>query len=196
MPEPVAGLLLAAGAGRRFGGPKALVEYDGEPLVQRAVRNLAEAGCASVRVVVGASAEQVRELLPPDVTAVSAPRWQDGMGESLKAGLESLAGEPAAAVLVHLVDLPWVPAAALARIVGAAAEDVVVRAAYQGVPGHPVLFGRRWWSEIADSAHGDHGARDWLRGRGDVRLVECGDLGSGSDVDRPGDLAGPGAERR
>ncbi|MCG3756783.1 NTP transferase domain-containing protein [Amycolatopsis sp. Poz14] len=196
MPEPVAGLLLAAGAGRRFGGPKALVEYDGEPLVQRAVRNLAEAGCASVRVVVGASAEQVRELLPPEVTAVSAARWQDGMGESLKAGLESLAGEPSAAVLVHLVDLPWVPAAALARIVGEASEDAVVRAAYQGVPGHPVLFGRRWWGEIAESAHGDHGARDWLRGRGDVRLVECGDLGSGSDVDRPGDLAGPGAERR
>lgn len=108
MPEPVAGLLLAAGAGRRFGGPKALVEYDGEPLVQRAVRSLAEAGCASVRVVVGASAEQVRELLPPDVAAVSAARWQDGMGESLKAGLESLAGERAVSVLVHLVDLPWV----------------------------------------------------------------------------------------
>ncbi|MFE3176826.1 NTP transferase domain-containing protein [Amycolatopsis sp. NPDC059090] len=196
MPEPVAGLLLAAGAGRRFGGPKALVEYDGEPLVQRAVRNLAEAGCASVRVVVGASAEEVRELLPSDVAPVLAARWQDGMGESLKAGLESLTEEPAVAVLVHLVDLPWVPAAALARIVGEASEDAVVRAAYQGIPGHPVLFGRRWWGQIAGSAHGDHGARDWLRGRSDVRLVECGDLGSGSDVDRPGDLAGPGAERR
>ena len=196
MPEPVAGLLLAAGAGRRFGGPKALVEYDGEPLVQRAVRNLAEAGCASVRVVLGAAAPQVRELLPPEAVPVLAEHWQDGMGESLKAGLESLTDEPAAAVLVHLVDLPWVPAAALARIAGAAADDAVVRAAYQGIPGHPVLFGRLWWAEIATSAHGDHGARDWLRGRADIRLIECGDLGSGSDVDRPGDLSGPGSGRR
>ncbi|WP_020661737.1 nucleotidyltransferase family protein [Amycolatopsis benzoatilytica] len=196
MSEPVAGLLLAAGAGRRFGGPKALVEYDGEPLVQRAVRNLAEAGCASVRVVLGASAQQVRELLPPDVRPVFAERWQDGMGESLKAGLESLSDDPAAAVLVHLVDLPWVPAEALARIAGTAGEQVVARAAYQGIPGHPVLFGRRWWAEIAASARGDHGARDWLRGRTDVQLIECGDLGSGSDVDRPADLTGPGPERR
>jgi len=196
MAEPVAGLLLAAGAGRRFGGPKALVEYDGEPLVRRAVRTLSEAGCASVRVVLGAAAEQVRGLLPPDVTPVFAERWQDGMGESLKAGLESLADDPSAAVLVHLVDLPWVPAAALARVVDAASEQAVVRAGYQGVPGHPVLFGRRWWADIARSAAGDHGARDWLRGRADVRLIECGDLGSGSDVDRPEDLAGPGEERR
>ncbi|WP_033294754.1 nucleotidyltransferase family protein [Amycolatopsis jejuensis] len=194
---PVAGLLLAAGAGRRFGGPKALVEYEGEPLVRRAVRTLSEAGCTSVRVVVGAAAAEVRELLPPQAIAVLAERWEAGMGESLKAGLESLiADDPAVAVLVHLVDLPWVPAAALARVLAEAADDAVVRAAYQGVPGHPALFGRRWWPEIAATAHGDHGARDWLRGRSDVRLVECGDLGSGSDVDRPGDLAGPGAERR
>ncbi|WP_326569256.1 nucleotidyltransferase family protein [Amycolatopsis rhabdoformis] len=246
-PPRVAGLLLAAGAGRRFGGPKALVELDGEPLVRRALRTLTDAGCAPVRVVVGAAADEVRKLVPDPVQAIHAEGWEGGMGASLKAGLAGLAAQfpenpgtntgttdlgttesttdrgdergaasedsvsaaPAAAalttpdtadeadqadetapvaVLVHLVDLPWVPAEALARVVAQASPSAVVRAAYDGVPGHPVLFGRRWWGEVAESAQGDRGARDWLRGRGDVVLVECGDLGSGRDVDRPADL--------
>jgi CTP:molybdopterin cytidylyltransferase MocA len=186
----VAGLLLAAGAGRRFGGPKALVELDGEPLVRRAVRTLGEAGCAPVRVVVGAAADDVRALLSEPEAAVYAEGWESGMGASLRAGLTVLASLPVeiGAVLVHLVDLPWVPAQALARVAAGASAESVRRAAYGGVPGHPVVFGRRWWSEIATSAQGDRGARDWLRGRTDVELVECGDLGSGQDVDRPADL--------
>ncbi|MET7989380.1 nucleotidyltransferase family protein [Amycolatopsis sp. NPDC005232] len=191
----MAGLLLAAGAGRRFGGPKALVELDGEPLVRRALRTLTEAGCGPVRVAVGAAAEDVTKLLPDPSQAIYAEGWEGGMGASLKAGLAALAGQfpdgadsAPVAVLVHLVDLPWVPAAALARVVARASPTAVARAAYDGVPGHPVLFGRRWWGEVAESAQGDRGARDWLRGREDVVLVECGDLGSGQDVDRPADL--------
>ncbi|GAA3584204.1 nucleotidyltransferase family protein [Amycolatopsis ultiminotia] len=193
MADRVAGLLLAAGAGRRFGRPKALVELDGEALVQRAVRTLTEAGCDPVRVVVGAAADEVRRLLPDRIEAVEATEWQDGMGESLKAGLRHLIEREtrASAVLVHLVDLPWVPPAALRRVLAEAGETVVARGAYDGVPGHPVLFGRRWWPEIADAATGDRGARDWLKPRTDVRLVECGDLGNGHDVDRPGDLQRP-----
>ncbi len=200
-PPPVAGLLLAAGAGRRFGGPKALVQLDGEPLVLRALRTLTAAGCEPVRVVVGASAEQVRALLPDPAQAVEAEDWATGMGASLRAGLVSLdrtertertegTGQPAAA-LVHLVDLPWVGADVIARVTAHASAEAVARAAYDGVPGHPVLLGRRWWGEIAGAARGDRGARDWLATRADLTLIECGDLGSGRDVDRPGDLAGP-----
>ncbi|MEU4519761.1 nucleotidyltransferase family protein [Amycolatopsis sp. NPDC024027] len=203
-PAPVAGLLLAAGAGRRFGGPKALVRLDGEPLVLRALRTLTAAGCEPVRVVVGASAEQVRALLPDPAQAVTAEDWATGMGASLRAGLASLdrterteqtgrtegTGQPTAA-LVHLVDLPWVGPDVIARVAAHASAEAVARAAYDGVPGHPVLLGRRWWGEIAGAARGDRGARDWLATRADLRLIECGDLGSGRDVDRPGDLAGP-----
>jgi CTP:molybdopterin cytidylyltransferase MocA len=181
-----AGLLLAAGAGRRMGRPKALVELDGEPLVRRALRMLTDGGCDPVRVVVGARASEVRALLPSSGLAVDSPDWSSGMGASLRAGLRALPEAPA--VLVHLVDLPGVDARIVARMVSLASPDVVARATYDGVPGHPVLLGRRWWSEVADGASGDRGARDWLRGRDDVRSVECADLGGGDDVDTPADL--------
>ncbi|MEU0791260.1 nucleotidyltransferase family protein [Amycolatopsis sp. NPDC005961] len=188
---PVAGLLLAAGAGRRFGGPKALAELEGRPLVLRALSALSAAGCHPVRVVVGAAAEQVRALLPDPTQAVFAEGWESGMGASLKAGLASLSDDPApVAALVHLVDLPWVGADILTRVAADATAETVARAAYDGAPGHPVLLGRRWWPEIAGSARGDRGARDWLATRPDLKLVECGDLGSGRDVDRPADLPG------
>ena len=184
----VAGLLLAAGAGRRFGRPKALVDLDGEPLLIRALRTLADSGCAPVRVVLGAQADEARALLPDPSIAVYAEDWATGMGASLRAGLQAVHELAADAVLVHLVDLPWVGPDVLSRIREAAAPDVVARASYKGVPGHPVLLGRRWWTEVGDTARGDRGARDWLATREDLLLIECGDLGSGRDVDAPADL--------
>lgn len=187
-----AGLLLAAGAGRRFGRPKALVELDGEPLLRRAFRVLTDGGCDPIRVVLGAQAEDARALLPDPSVEVYAPDWASGMGASLRAGLRALSADPALAevdaVLVHLVDLPKVDGRVISRLRDLACVSVVARASYAGVPGHPVIFGRRWWTEIADSARGDRGARDWLAGRDDLRLVDCSDLGSGADVDTPSDL--------
>jgi CTP:molybdopterin cytidylyltransferase MocA len=194
-----AGLLLAAGAGRRFGRPKALVELDGEPLVRRAFRVLADGGCDPIRVVLGARAEDARGLLPDPMIAVYAEDWSTGMGASLRAGLRALVRDTAGkadpdtvrvdAVLVHLVDLPKVDARVISRLRALASPGVVARASYDGVPGHPVVFGHRWWTEIAGSAHGDRGARDWLATRRDLLLVDCSDLGGGADVDTPSDLA-------
>ncbi|MFC3453918.1 nucleotidyltransferase family protein [Amycolatopsis speibonae] len=183
-----AGLLLAAGAGRRFGGPKALAVLDGEPFVVRALRVLADAGCTPVRVVLGASADEVRALLPAAEAAVVAEDWESGMGASLRAGLRALEATGAEAAVVHLVDLPGVGAEVVRRVATGADGNTVARAAYDGVPGHPVVLGRRWWPEIAAGASGDKGARDWLKDRPDLRLVECGDLGTGHDVDRREDL--------
>ncbi|NIJ13206.1 nicotine blue oxidoreductase [Saccharomonospora amisosensis] len=193
MSTSTAGLLLAAGEGRRFGRPKALVRFGGEPLVSRAARILADGGCDPVVVVLGARAEQARPLVPDGALVVEAVGWEEGMGASLRAGLDALAGLAPApdAALIHLVDLPGVGADVIARLGACAAPDVVARAAYGGVPGHPVLLGRRWWSAVAATAEGDRGARRWLAGRDDVRLVECGDIGAGTDVDTPADLPDP-----
>jgi CTP:molybdopterin cytidylyltransferase MocA len=171
-----------------MGRPKALVEVDGEPLVQRALRALVEGGAAPVVVVLGAEADGVRALLPAGVPAVEAPEWSTGMGASLRAGLTMLEDTGVEAAVVHLVDLPGVTAAAVSRLLAIAHRDVLARAVYRGRPGHPVLLGRAHWTGVRDAAVGDAGARGYLAGRADVVAVECGDLADADDVDTPEQL--------
>jgi len=177
------GLLLAAGEGRRFGGPKALArDDDGTSWLLRAVQALRP--CSEVVVVLGAEAERAAALLPMSVSRIRADDWAEGMGASLRAGLEALAPTDHDAALVSLVDLPDVDAAVVARLVAASqGRGDLARAAYDGVPGHPVLLGRDHWAGVVASATGDRGARDYLAAH-DVDLVECGDLATGVDVDQ------------
>lgn len=184
----VAGLLLAAGEGRRFGGPKALVrDADGVPWVRKRVDALVAGGCTPVLVVLGADADQVAALLPDDVLPVSASDWAQGMGASLRAGLLAVSRiEPRPdAVLVALVDTPGLTPAVVTRLACvsvAPATSVLAQACYDGTPGHPVLIGRDHWDGVASSARGDRGARDYLRARV-VQRIECADVGDGRDVD-------------
>ncbi|HET7432394.1 MAG TPA: nucleotidyltransferase family protein [Nocardioides sp.] len=183
------GLLLAAGAGRRMGRPKALVVDDHGPWLARGVTTLREGGCARVTVVLGAQAEQARELLDGlDVAVVVADDWAEGMGASLRTGLRSL-GPDDDGVVVSLVDLPDLVPAVVARLVDRVVESgagpaALARAAYDGRPGHPVLLGRDHWAGVVATAVGDQGARAYLAGRA-VTLVECGDVATGRDVDEP-----------
>jgi CTP:molybdopterin cytidylyltransferase MocA len=198
----VDGLLLAAGAGRRMGGPKSLLlDEHGVPFLHRAVRLLVDGGCASVTVVLGASAPVATALLDEAdwsrdgvIDVVVAPDWAEGMGASLRAGLRSLAAGNADAALVTLVDLPDVDVPVLRRVLGrGSGRDALVRATYDGRPGHPVLLGRDHWAGVAATAAGDHGARDYLAAHG-AAACECGDLATGRDLDRPEDLP-PGTTR-
>lgn len=187
----VTGLLLAAGGGRRMGRPKALLrdEY-GVSFLVRALDVLRDGGCTDATVVLGAAADEARELLAGNRTGVVvAEDWEQGMGASLRAGLAALDRSHVAA-LVHLVDLPDVGAGVVRRMTGGSpSPTTLARASYHGRPGHPVLLGRDHWTGVADSATGDRGARDYLAAHeDDVRLVECGDLASGRDADTPADL--------
>ncbi|RAO48126.1 Nicotine blue oxidoreductase [Micromonospora saelicesensis] len=182
-----AGLLLAAGAGRRYGRPKALVELDGEPLVRRAIRLLGDGGCAPVHVVLGAGAEEMPDLL--GAVPIRHDRWSDGLGSSLLRGLASLPADVPAAVVV-LVDQPLLSPVAVRRVRTAYADGAVVAVAtYAGRPGHPILLTRRTWPLLSGYALGDRGARDLLRDRSDLVVeVPCDDVGSPVDVDTPADL--------
>ena len=173
------GLILAAGAGTRYGRPKAPVVIDGERLVDRAVRVLREGGCAPVVVVLGAWVGEV-----PDAEVVINPEWAEGMGSSLRVGLSHLAeGDGGDAVLITLVDLPGLTPEAVRRMVECKADVAV--ATYAGERGHPVRIGREHWPEVVATASGDSGARAFLRGREDIARVEVGDVARGYDVDVP-----------
>jgi CTP:molybdopterin cytidylyltransferase MocA len=190
--EQVAGLLLAAGGGRRLGGrPKALLTHRGHPLVEHAVGTLRAGGCTRIHVVLGAEADAVRErALLPGCVLVDNPEWAQGMGSSLRAGLDSLAGTGARAVLVSLVDQPGIGPEAVARVHAAyTSEETLAAAAYDGKRGHPVLFGARHWAGIAATATGDRGARAYLKAHEDeIVLVECGDVAQPYDIDTESDL--------
>jgi CTP:molybdopterin cytidylyltransferase MocA len=183
--EGVAGLLLAAGEGRRFGRPKALVEFDGERLVDRGVRMLRDAGCGPVVVVTGAAPIEVIGAV-----VVPNPDWQTGMGSSLRTGLSAL--PPACqAVVVALVDQPRVTAGAVRRLLEAhAAGARVAVATYAGKPRNPVLIAGEFFAAVAESAVGDVGARPFLRAHQElVTPVPCDDIAAPDDIDTPDDLA-------
>ncbi|MEV6753083.1 nucleotidyltransferase family protein [Streptomyces sp. NPDC051214] len=193
----IAGLLLAAGGGRRLGGrPKALLDHQGRPLVEHAVRVLREGGCTRVHVVLGADADVVRAKAHlPGCVLIDNPDWEEGMGSSLRAGLTSLrdAGNAAAtpdAALVSLVDQPGIGPTAVARVHAAyRSPATLAAAAYDGERGHPVLFGADHWAGIAASATGDRGARAYLKEHTrEITLVECGDVAQAYDIDTPADL--------
>jgi len=185
METRVAGVLLAAGEGRRLGNPKALVELGGVRLIDRGVALLREGGTAPVVAVLGAA---VVELL--GVITVHNPDWRTGMGSSLAAGLGSVPVSAEAAV-VALVDQPLVGSGSVRRLIAAyRAGARVAVAAYHGQPRNPVLLAREHWSAAIALAAGDVGARPFLRAHPDlVTLVECADTGRPDDVDTPDDLA-------
>ncbi|MEO3939382.1 nucleotidyltransferase family protein [Dermatophilaceae bacterium Soc4.6] len=208
------GLLLAAGAGRRMGTPKALVhDPDGTSWLHRSLGALRAGGCTRLVVVLGAAHDRAQSLLDDDpsagdVAVVVAADWEEGMGASLRAGLHHLGshsfsagGGPEIAV-VSLVDLPDMGPDVVARLLDSvapvgstpvgstpagsagAARATLARAAYAGVAGHPVILGADHWAPVAAGAEGDRGARDYLR-QHPPRLVECGDLATGDDRDTP-----------
>lgn len=186
----VAGLLLAAGGGSRYGMPKALVRYDGELLVERGVRTLRAAGCAPVVVVLGAATGQVRAAAElSGATAVDNPEWTTGLGSSLRTGLAALTGTGVPATVVLLVDMPGVTAPAVRRVAAAATAVSLTVAGYpDGRRGHPVLLGRDHWAGVAALAVGDTGARPYLRAHAaGVTVVDCADVADDTDLDTPTD---------
>ncbi|MBM6404861.1 nucleotidyltransferase family protein [Phycicoccus sp. CSK15P-2] len=193
-----AGLLLAAGAGRRMGGPKALVRPTpgGPTLLETTLDRLVAAGLEHVVVVLGAAVEEPRAVAEAaGAQVVVADDWDEGMGASLRAGLGHLAEAAPPdldAALVTLVDLPDVGTRVYRRVLGAGrgvGPGVLLRATYQGVPGHPVVLGREHWEPVVATARGDRGARDHLAAHPPTP-VECGDLATGADADTPDALDG------
>ena len=167
--------------------PKALVPYDGRLLVQRAADTLREAGIARRVIVLGAQAEKVRaaaRLAGSEIVLNTS--WESGMGSSLRAGLRFLAGTPAEAVVVLLVDMPGVTPEAVRRVAAAAAPDALAMGGYGPRRGHPVLLGRAHWPGVIEAATGDRGARDYLRANAALlQIIPVDDVADDEDLDVP-----------
>jgi nicotine blue oxidoreductase len=170
MPElpGVAGIVLAAGEGSRFGGAKQAI------LLPHVLRRVAESGLRDVVVVLGA-----HDVAVEGARVVRCAGWRQGPGASLAAGLAELGPDVEAAV-VCLADGPLVAPEAIRRVVGSWRDGAgdVVAASYAGVRGHPVCLGRGVWDRIPVA-----GGRDLP-----ATLVPCDDLGAPADVDTVDDL--------
>jgi molybdenum cofactor cytidylyltransferase len=177
-----AGLVLAAGAGTRFGiDSKLLAELDGRPLLEHAVAaQCAVAGLDRVVVVLGSRADDLRAQVDfGRAEVVICEQWHAGQSASLRCGASALRG--ADKVIVTLGDMPRIGPHLIARFLD---QPPRTRATYQGRRGHPVVLGAEELARLHELS-GDVGARELLNGG---RLIECGDLVTGADVDTPEDL--------
>lgn len=193
----VAGLVLAAGGGSRFGRPKAEVVVGGHRLVDLAIESCVRAGLSPVVVVLGAAWLTPMPLADgvdgdtAEIWLVDNTDWATGMASSLRAGLAALEADLGiGAVVVTLVDTLSVGQEHLRRI-GSALRDgaTAAVATYEGKARTPVGLTREVWADVARTVAGDEGARGWLRAHPLlVTEVECADLGSWTDLDTPTDL--------
>ncbi|HTW46484.1 MAG TPA: nucleotidyltransferase family protein [Acidobacteriaceae bacterium] len=187
--QKAAAVVLAAGASRRLGRPKQLVQVEGESLLRRTARLALEAGCALVIVVLGFEAERLRaELagLPVEVT-INA-NWSSGMGSSLACGVAAARRmRPEMDALLLLVcDQARLTADHLRRLLArhASGSVAVTASGYAGRFGVPAVFAPGLIPEL-ERIEGDHGARKLIL-RSNPRIVDWPD--GADDVDLPRDL--------
>lgn len=173
----LAGLVLAAGSGQRFGGPKAPFPFEGERLVDRSVRLLHVCGVDKVFVVLGAWVGAV-----PNATVIENPDFSTGIASSLRAGLEFLTTEELDVdrVVVTLVDHVGVSAQALIEFVRL--EGRLIQATYKNEIGHPVMIGREHWAALITDLAGDVGAKNYLRNNNAFRF-DLGEFANATDLD-------------
>ena len=185
----VSGVILAAGASRRLGRPKQLLDLGGEPLLRRTVRNAMDSTLVEVLLVLGSRANEIAASVGDlGQRTVINPRFAVGQSTSVLAGIGAVAPD-ADAILIMLGDQPLVTEAALSRIVGRfrGGGVSIVQATYDGTPGNPVLFNRSLFAELL-AVTGDEGARRVVRRHGAVVIgVEVGDVADVIDVDTEAD---------
>ncbi|MDT4894154.1 MAG: hypothetical protein QOE97_3189 [Pseudonocardiales bacterium] len=175
----IAGVVLAAGAGSRMGGPKAELVVAGTRLVDRAAAALHAAGCVPVLAVVRCGVEV------PGATVLVNRRPEDGLRSSLAIAIEAASGSDAVAVC--LVDQPGIGATAVRAVAAAWRPGRIAVADFAGTRGHPVVMAPALWRTALELAAPDDGARRLLQSRPD--LVDAVAVpGDPRDLDTPADL--------
>jgi molybdenum cofactor cytidylyltransferase len=181
-------IVLAAGASRRFGSPKQLVQFERRPLIQRVIAGATELTGAAVSVVLGAYAAEIAATLPPGSASIIINRdWQEGIASSIRAAVARLPGA-CDGVLLLLADQPLVGSHSLNRLAAAWRRQPrsIIASRYGAVTGVPAIFPRWCFSDLA-SLRGDQGARILLRRYAD-HVVRLANPEAEVDIDYPEDL--------
>lgn len=190
-PSRIGAVLLAAGGSSRLGRPKQLLRFEGESLLRRAAGTLAGSVYYPIVVVLGADQEAAAaELTGLPVHSVVNENWAEGMGTSLRCGLQCLLElEPDAdAVLVTLCDQPALTTGMLDRFAYQFRNGTgpVIAAGYGGISGVPALFSKEIFDDLL-RLKGDSGARHIIRERLDVCTIDLPE--AAVDIDTPSDAA-------
>jgi molybdenum cofactor cytidylyltransferase len=187
-------LILAGGAGRRFGGDgaggKLLADVGGAPVIRRVADAVGSVGFAEVIAITGAGDAAIRRALGgADLFISHTPDWTEGMAASLRAGVAALSPK-AEGVCIFLGDMPLVPVGLCAGLVEAAEHaGHAARPRCEGKPGHPVAFTRAAFADLM-ALEGDQGATALLKARPErVAYLDTADKGVLLDIDTPEDLA-------
>jgi CTP:molybdopterin cytidylyltransferase MocA len=190
----ISAIVLAAGAGSRFGGGKLLASYQGRPLVEAVLCKLHEAPVNEIIAVVGdktgAEEERLRHVCSLYGALIAEnPKWEEGISTSVKRGLAACSSDASGAVVV-LGDQPLVGARAVERLVEAHEGGAAVAVAtYGGKRRNPALFARGTWPMLEEELSGDEGARRFLKRHPEmVTEVPCDDVADPTDVDTREDL--------
>jgi molybdenum cofactor cytidylyltransferase len=195
--KPIAGIILAAGSASRFHGPKQLLEWHGEPLVQTVVRTAINSGLSPVYVIIGAYEEEMRETLSKmpefyrgEMIIVHNPGWSKGQSTSIRSGLDALKPDIDGVVFL-LADQPLIPVRLVQHLqdVRAKRRSWIVAPRFQGRRANPVLFGRELFSALRE-IQGDQGGRVLLEDPSSypVEWVDWDDPGLIVDIDSVDDL--------
>ena len=183
-------VLLAAGASVRLGSPKQNLEFQGQTLLQHAVQAARHSGCAPVVVVLGAKTNELRaQLIFPEITVVENPEWEEGMGSSVRYGVQALlqAAPDLNNVLLMTCDQPFVSGQVLRQLVAEKAKNLkkIIASAYQDTIGTPVLFDKQFFPDLLH-VQGAQGAKKLLFQYPEAVGTISFELG-GFDIDTPAD---------
>lgn len=186
----IVGLLLAAGAARRFGAPKLIQPLGGKPVIRWGAESLSFATDWLLVVVPPQSADLRAALHGVRARFVTNPEPERGLGRSIACGVDALPSD-ADAVVIALGDEPLLKPAWIHAVIATYRQGkpaAIVAPVFRGSRRHPVLFDRDVYAELT-ALDGDSGARDVIeRDPGRVALVEL-DEPATIDVDTPEDLA-------
>ena len=188
LPAPLSALVLAAGAARRYGSPKALALWRGKPLLQHTLDALAP--LAPVTLVLGAEAARIRESVVVTGPIVTHDDWSEGLASSIRAGLNAIerVRPPQAAILIALGDQPTITRDDYAALISTWKDhlDKIVAAKHGAVRGAPCIFPREFFG-LLQTLRGDRGARALIE-RERAHVVDVEIAAAQFDVDTPADL--------